>query len=66
MERKEGFVMREFEIGDLVEIGSLNGWYEVVGVIHDDHRLFVSTGPDWKEQEFSFDDVVVQYRRVDA
>jgi len=59
-------VMRTFEIGDIVEIGSLDGWLEVTGVIHDEERLFVSIGPDWTEQKFKFGDVVAQYRRIDA
>jgi hypothetical protein len=61
-----GDVMRTFEIGDIVEIGALDGWREVVGVIHDEERLFVAIGPDWVEHEFQFGAVVAQYRRVDA
>ena len=64
--RLERSVMRDFEIGDIVEIGALDEWYEVVGVIHDEERLFVATGPSWCEQEFPFGSVVAQYRRIDA
>lgn len=58
--------MRTFEIGDIVEVGELHGWREVVRVIHEEELLFVAIGPDWEEQQFPFAAVVAQYRRVDA
>ena len=59
-------VIRNFEIGDIVEIGSLDGWYEVIVILPESERLFVATGPEWEKQEFQFSDVVAQYRRVDT
>ena len=54
----------EFEIGDLVEIGSETHYAEVVGVIHDSERLFVWFPNGEKEQEFQFAAVVKQWRVV--
>lgn len=53
-----------FEIGDIVEIGGVNEWMQVVGVIHDEERIFVSKPPEWNEEEYSFDAVIAQYRRI--
>jgi hypothetical protein len=54
----------EFDIGDLVEIGSETHYAEVTGVIHDDERLFVLFPDGDNEREFTFGAVVKQWRVV--
>ncbi len=46
----------EFETDDVVMLKANDAFLEVVGVIHDDERLFV-VGRDNKEFEVSFSDV---------
>ena len=56
-----------FEIGDVVSLKGLDGFHEVIGVIHDDERIFLSIEkrePAWSEVEFRFSDVDAQYRRI--
>ena len=55
---------REFEIGDVVEIGSENQLAMVVGVIHKSARLFVWFQDGNEEKEFEFGAVVKQWREV--
>lgn len=52
----------EFEIGDLVEIVSETNYAEVVGIIHDDERIFVVFPDGSKEQEYPFSVIVKQWR----
>ena len=55
---------REFEIGDVVEIGSETQLAEVVGVIHDSECVFVLFPGEDKEKRFPFEAVIKQWREV--
>lgn len=57
---------RDFVVGDLVEIGSIHGWREIICVIGDSERIVVSIGPDWEPQEVPRSAVVAHYRRLDV
>ena len=54
--------MKEFEIGDIVNLVNDEKLYFVTGVIHDDERLFVTYNND-KEIEVSFDMVINRWAR---
>ena len=49
----------EFDIGDLVEIGGMDGFLEVSGVIHDDELVYCWI--DGQECVFGFNQVERQY-----
>lgn len=52
--------MLEFNITDIVIIKNKDEYFDVVGVIHDDKRLFISN-TNFKEFEVRFSDVEKQY-----
>ena len=54
----------EFDTSDIVLIKGYDEYMDVVGVIHDDKRLFVSS-PLRQEFEVTFDDVEEQFKRVE-
>lgn len=56
-------LVREFDLGDLVELKNEEGYAEVVGVIHDSERLFIYF-PGSEEIEAHFSMVWKQWREV--